>query len=85
MNQTKQKSPGLAALLSFLIPGLGQIYGGEAFFGIALFAINFIQAWVFMHVGSFFLPVVIINSIMITTISTVDAYYSVKNSNKINQ
>jgi TM2 domain-containing membrane protein YozV len=31
------KSPGLAALLSFLIPGVGQIYNGEVVKGILMF------------------------------------------------
>ncbi|MDR1416128.1 MAG: hypothetical protein LBJ57_01755 [Prevotellaceae bacterium] len=34
----KRKSPGLAFTLSFLIPGLGQIYNGEATTGFGLMA-----------------------------------------------
>lgn len=31
------KSPGLAAVLSFLIPGLGQLYNGDVLAGVMLF------------------------------------------------
>ncbi|RKD76214.1 MULTISPECIES: DUF5683 domain-containing protein [Sinobaca] len=34
------KSPGLAAVLSFLIPGLGQIYNGQIFKGLIIIAIQ---------------------------------------------
>jgi TM2 domain-containing membrane protein YozV len=33
-----QKNPGLAAVLSFFVTGLGQIYNGQIGKGIALFA-----------------------------------------------
>jgi TM2 domain-containing membrane protein YozV len=29
-----QSSPGLAALLSFIVPGIGQIYNGHVFWGV---------------------------------------------------
>jgi TM2 domain-containing membrane protein YozV len=34
MNTTKRYSPGLAAVLSLLIPGVGQIYNGDFLRGI---------------------------------------------------
>ena len=34
------KNPGIAAVLSFFIPGLGQIYDGEIIIGIAFFIIE---------------------------------------------
>lgn len=38
------KSAGLAAVLSFLLPGLGQIYNGQIFKGIVLVVIDAINA-----------------------------------------
>ena len=38
------KSPGLAAVLSFFVPGLGQIYNGEIGKGIA-FVFLYILCW----------------------------------------
>ena len=35
-------SPGVAALLSFLLPGLGQLYKGQPFNGLAWFVITLI-------------------------------------------
>jgi TM2 domain-containing membrane protein YozV len=29
-----QKNPGLAALLSFVVPGIGQLYNGQILWGI---------------------------------------------------
>lgn len=37
---TEKKSPILAAVLSFLIPGFGQIYSGEARRGMGIFLIG---------------------------------------------
>jgi TM2 domain-containing membrane protein YozV len=37
---TTEKNPGLAAVLSFLIPGLGQIYNGQVGMGILLCVIT---------------------------------------------
>ncbi|HWP35416.1 MAG TPA: hypothetical protein VNM66_07460, partial [Thermodesulfobacteriota bacterium] len=34
------KSPGLAAVLSFFLPGLGQIYNGQIAKGLVLFAVG---------------------------------------------
>lgn len=38
------KSAGLAAILSFLLPGLGQIYNGQILKGIVLVVIDAINA-----------------------------------------
>ena len=38
------KSAGLAAVLSFLLPGLGQIYNGQIFKGIVLVVMDAINA-----------------------------------------
>jgi TM2 domain-containing membrane protein YozV len=39
-----QKSAGLAAVLSFLIPGVGQIYNGQILKGLIIFAVQAINA-----------------------------------------
>ncbi|HIH74328.1 MAG TPA: hypothetical protein HA306_03470 [Methanosarcina sp.] len=36
--RNKRKNPAIAALLSFIVPGLGQIYAGDLYRGLALFA-----------------------------------------------
>jgi TM2 domain-containing membrane protein YozV len=36
--ERKKKSPLIAALLSCIIPGLGQIYAGDIFRGVAILA-----------------------------------------------
>jgi len=36
------KNPILAAFLSFLLPGLGQIYVGKTLFGLGLIVLTFI-------------------------------------------
>ena len=40
------KNPGLASVLSFFIPGLGQIYNGEIIIGIAFLVIEILLAGV---------------------------------------
>lgn len=37
--KSKRKSPVIAALLSLIIPGLGQVYAGNLYRGLALFAL----------------------------------------------
>jgi membrane-bound metal-dependent hydrolase YbcI (DUF457 family) len=44
-----QKSPGVAAVLSFLITGLGQIYNGQIGKGIFLLILAGIAAAVLLH------------------------------------
>jgi len=34
MARTRSKSPGIAAVLSLLMPGIGQIYAGHWFWGL---------------------------------------------------
>ena len=61
---TVVKSPELAAILSFLVVGLGQIYNGEIGKGI-LFVICYVVSIVlcFFVIGLFLLPVLWIYSI----------------------
>jgi TM2 domain-containing membrane protein YozV len=37
--KSKRKSPMIAALLSCIIPGLGQVYAGDLFRGLAIIAV----------------------------------------------
>ncbi|RPF49606.1 hypothetical protein EDD75_0425 [Thermodesulfitimonas autotrophica] len=71
-----QKNPGLAAVLSFFIAGLGQIYNGQIGKGIGLMVAE-ILSWLLcaVVVGFVLLPVVWIYAIY-------DAY---KTAEKINQ
>ncbi len=53
------KNPALAAFLSFLIPGLGQLYAGETTRGIIMLIIAFIVFPVFAILGITFLLAVL--------------------------
>ena len=47
-----KKNPGAAAVLSFFVPGLGQIYNGELGKGITIVAVT-IVCWMitFLYIG----------------------------------
>ncbi len=49
-NPTEKKNPIIAAIASFFIPGLGQIYSGEPRkgIGLVLIAIIFASIWFFL-------------------------------------
>lgn len=49
-NPTPKKNPIIAAIASFFIPGLGQIYNGEARkgIGLVLIVIIFASIWFFL-------------------------------------
>ncbi len=49
----KKKSPGVAAIASFFIPGLGQIYSGEVRKGIGflIIGVSFFSIGLFMFLG----------------------------------
>ncbi|MEW5954896.1 MAG: hypothetical protein AB1815_14490 [Bacillota bacterium] len=54
-----QKNPGLAAVLSFFITGLGQIYNGSVGKGVALIVVQVINALLmFVVVGFLTYPLV---------------------------
>ena len=73
--EQKKKNAGIAALLSFLIPGAGQIYLGKVKRGIILFILAFISAILCgILIGLLLLPIVYIYSIY-------DAYKSAKDYN----
>ncbi|HEX7126317.1 MAG TPA: hypothetical protein VF406_11215 [Thermodesulfobacteriota bacterium] len=58
------KSPGLAAVLSFFWPGVGQIYNGQIAKGLALVVVHAV-AWalVWVVIGVLLVPVVWIYAI----------------------
>jgi len=69
------KNPGLAAVFSFLICGLGQIYNGQILKGLILMACYAVSWWMtILLVGWAFVPVLWIWGIY-------DAY---RNAEKIN-
>lgn len=45
--QKQQKNPGLAAILSFFVTGLGQIYNGQIGKGFLLIGIQVINVFLF--------------------------------------
>ncbi len=66
--KNKKKNPAVAALLSCIVPGLGQIYAGELYRGLALFAalgfslclivlvigiFTFFAAWIFAVIDAY--------------------------------
>ena len=66
--QARKWSPGVAALLSFLIPGAGQMYKGHVGAGLAwLF-------FVFVGYSLFIVPGLVLHLICILTAATGDPY-----------
>lgn len=49
------KSPGLAAVLSFFYPGLGQIYNGQILKGVFTFVAHSIALFLIVFVVGFFI------------------------------
>lgn len=67
-NKTQKWSPGIAALLSFIIPGAGQMYKGNVLSGLL---------WFFFVLFGYFLfiiPGLILHLICIITATTGDPY-----------
>lgn len=59
-----QKNPGLAAVLSFLVCGLGQIYNGQIGKGIGLLVAAIISGMLcLVIIGFILLPIIYIYSI----------------------
>lgn len=71
-----QKNPGLAAVLSFLITGLGQIYNGQIGKGIGLLIAAVVSAA---------LCTVIIGFVLLPIIWIYGIYDAYKTAEKINQ
>lgn len=62
--QTQEKNPALAAILSFLINGLGQIYNGEVGKGLIIIGVQIINGLLmFILIGFITAPIVFIWSI----------------------
>jgi TM2 domain-containing membrane protein YozV len=69
------KSPGLAAVLSFFICGLGQIYNGQIFKGLLMIIAYFISiCLIFVVIGLFTTPILWIWGMM-------DAYHKAEQFN----
>jgi len=68
------KSPGVAALLSFLITGLGHLYSGNPLFAVMWFMLAMISWFlaVTLFIGFFLLPFVAIGACVHAYISTQD-------------
>lgn len=64
------RNPGIAAVLSFFIPGLGHLYNGEILFGIIISIVYYSSSLFFL----FFFPYLIIISIIFWGWLIVDAY-----------
>ncbi|MEN6593241.1 MAG: hypothetical protein ABFC12_08385 [Methanobacterium sp.] len=67
------KNPILAAFLSFLLPGLGQIYVGKTVFGLVLIVLTFIISTLAIFLISF---LGIIIYIIVWLYAIYDAYMS---------
>jgi TM2 domain-containing membrane protein YozV len=73
--KSKRKSPLLAALLSLIIPGLGQVYAGDLLRGFALLAgLGFSFCLMALIIGFITIPAIWIFAV-------IDAYKMVKKHN----
>jgi TM2 domain-containing membrane protein YozV len=79
----KVKEPILSVILSFILPGLGQVYNGQAKKGIILLA-----GYILMWIASFVLMIVLIGfclmliPIVIWLYAMYDAYVTADKVNK---
>lgn len=72
----KRKNPAIAALLSLIIPGLGQVYAGDLYRGFALFATLVVSLCLIALIIGFF-------TFFATWIFAIsDAYKMVKKQNR---
>jgi len=71
-----QKNPGLAAVLSFLIIGLGQIYNGQIGKGLLLFGGAIISG---------FLTIILIGFILLPALWLYGIYDAYKTANSLNE
>lgn len=79
-NQIKEKSPGLAAVLSFIIWGLGQVYVGKRIKeGVALIILDFVMMILLL---SPLMVLILIIGLIATPIIMWDAYKDAKEYNK---
>jgi TM2 domain-containing membrane protein YozV len=74
----ENKSPGIAAVLSFIWPGAGQIYNGQIAKGIILLAVSVITfLLIFIAIGCCLYPIVWVFAIY-------DAYHEAEKINETN-
>jgi TM2 domain-containing membrane protein YozV len=76
LQKTEFKSPGLAAVLSFLIPGLGQIYCGKIGKGILFLVLAIVSAVLIIFLIG--IPIYII----VWVINILDAHKTAKRINE---
>lgn len=70
------RNPGVSAVLSFFIPGLGQIYNGQIGLAFLYFFLMFVSALCcFVVIGFFTTPIIWI-------VGIVDAYRSAERLNR---
>lgn len=73
------KSAGLAAFLSFVIPGLGQLYNGQYKKMLIFFVL------IFINISLTFVLIGHLTGFITLIVSIVDAYRSAKRLNQANQ
>jgi len=73
MPTASPKSPGVAAILSILVPGLGHLYSGNPLSAVFWFlAAAIAGALIYILIGFVLLPVVWIGSVIHAYVSTVN-------------
>lgn len=73
---SQDKSPGIAAVLSFIWPGAGQVYNGQLLKGFFMAAlVGFLAFTVFAGVGLVLLPIIYLFQVY-------DAYRTAKKINR---
>jgi TM2 domain-containing membrane protein YozV len=71
MPTASPKSPGVAAVLSVLVPGLGHLYSGNPMSAVFWFVSAFISALlILVAIGIFLFPVVWLGAIVHAYVST---------------
>lgn len=78
---SKIKNPGLAAVLSFLIPGLGQLYNGQFGKTIGVFVLGVIIAVIVVAGMTNDSPIVILIYPIFVALAIMDAYNSAQDIN----
>ena len=71
------KNPYLAALLSFILAGLGQLYVGTAKKAVIFFLFELTTTYVYFSVNE---TACIILNLPVTILSMADAYHTAKNT-----
>jgi hypothetical protein len=69
------KNPWIAAGLSFIVAGLGQVYIGEIWKGLGFFCLEFISGYWFINEGGDAAGLI---NFAVSVIAMIDAYYGAK-------